>query len=297
MKPLTLTLSFCFILSVTAVIAQNTGKLSGTILKDAKPADGVTITLLRAKDSATVKLSVTNKEGAYVFENVAGGQYLISATSVGHRKAWSSLIKLSPEASAAQVPSISLVPVSKDLAAVTVSSRRPLVEQRIDRTIVNVEASITNIGTSALEVLEKAPGVTVDRDGNVSLKGKDGVLIMVDGRPTQLGGADLANLLRNMNSSQLDQIEIMTNPPAKYEAAGTSGIINIKTKKSITAGINGSASVAYSQGKYPKTNEGFNFNYRNAKLNLFTNLSHNYQKRFQIMNLDRNILDPACLGS
>ncbi|MET0464833.1 MAG: TonB-dependent receptor [Chitinophagaceae bacterium] len=288
MKPLTL--SFCFIFFFTGLMAQNTGKLSGIILKDGRPAEGATISLLRAKDSLTVKLSATNKEGAYFFENIGSGQYLISATSVGHQKAWSGLIQLSPEVSNATVPSLQLVPVSKDLAAVTVSSKRPLVEQRIDRMIVNVEASITNIGTSALEVLEKAPGVTVDRDGNISLKGKEGVLILVDGRPTQLSGADLANLLRNMNSSQLDQLEIMTNPPARYEAAGTSGIINIKTKKSVTAGFNGAASVAYSQGKYPKTNEGFNFNYRNAKLNVFTNLSHNYQKRFQVMNIDRNIL-------
>ena len=127
-----------------------------------------------------------------------------------------------------------------------------MIEQAIDRTIVNVDASITNIGTSALEVLEKSPGVSVDRDGNISLKGKEGVLIMVDGRPTQLGGADLANLLRSMSSNQLDQIEIMTNPPARYDAAGTSGVINIKTKKTLTAGFNGSASVAYSQGKISK---------------------------------------------
>lgn len=284
------TLFFCLVLAATGANAQPTGKLSGNVMKDAKPVDGVTVSLLRARDSAVLKLSATNKEGAYVFENLTGGQYLVSATAVGHRKAFSSLIKLSPEALTVQLPVINLVPVSKDLAAVTVTSKRPLVEQRIDRTIVNVEASITNIGTSALEVLEKAPGVTVDRDGNISLKGKDGVLIMIDGRPSQLSGADLANLLRNMNSSQLDQLEIMTNPPAKYEAAGTSGIINLKTKKAITAGFNGSASIAYSQGKYPKTNEGFNFNYRNAKFNFFTNLSHNYQKRFQVMNIDRNIL-------
>ncbi|MCG2615173.1 TonB-dependent receptor [Terrimonas sp. NA20] len=286
-----LTLSFCFIFSVIGAMAQNTGKLSGNISKDGKPAEGATISLLRAKDSAVVKLSTTNNQGSYVFENIAGGHYLISATAVGHLKAWSGKIELAPKDPVVHVPSLTLVPVSKDLAGVTVSSKRPLVEQRIDRTIVNVEASITNIGTSALEVLEKAPGVTVDRDGNISLKGKEGVLILVDGRPTQLSGPDLANLLRNMNSSQLDQLEIMTNPPARYEAAGTAGIINIKTKKAITAGFNGSASVAYSQGKYPKTNEGFNFNYRNAKFNFFTNLSHNYQKRFQIMNIDRNILD------
>lgn len=285
------TLFCCFILAAASAVAQSSGKLSGNVVKDGQPVDNVTITLLRARDSATIKLSVTNKEGVYVFDNIPGGQYLISATAVGHRKAWSATVNLSPGSPMVQVPSIQIFTSSTDLAEVTVSSKRALVEQRIDRTIVNVDASITNIGTSVLEVLEKAPGVTVDRDGNVSLKGKDGVLIMIDGRPTQLNGADLANLLRNMNSSQLDQLEIMTNPPAKYEAAGTSGIINLKTKKAVTAGFNGSASIAYSQGKYPKTNEGFNFNYRNAKFNLFTNLSHNYQKRFQVMNIDRNILN------
>lgn len=284
-------LSFTLFLCVSAAMAQNGGKVSGTILKNEKPADGATVSLLRAKDSATVKLSATNKEGGYTFENIADGNYLLSVTDIGHKKTWSPKFIVSQQASSVQVASISLVAVSKDLGAVTVTAKRPLIEQKIDRTIVNVEASITNIGTSALEVLEKAPGVTVDRDGNVSLKGKDGVLIMVDGRPTQLSGADLANLLRGMSSNQLDQIEIMTNPPARYDASGTSGIINIKTKKNITAGFNGSASLAYSQGRYPKTNEGFNFNYRNAKLNFFTNLSHNYQKRFQKLSLDRNILD------
>jgi iron complex outermembrane recepter protein len=284
-------LSLILLLSLSAAMAQNGGNISGTILRSERPADGATVSLLRAKDSAVIKLSAANKEGYYSFENVADGNYLLSVTAAGHRKSYSSKIELTTQVSVVQVPVINLVPESKDLAAVTVVSKRPLIEQRIDRTILNVEASITNIGTSALEVLEKAPGVTVDRDGNISLKGKEGVLIMVDGRPTQLSGADLANLLRNINSSQLDQIEIMTNPPARYDAAGTSGIINIKTKKTITAGFNGSASLAYSQGRYPKTNEGFNFNYRNAKLNLFTNLSHNYQKRFQTMSLDRNILD------
>ena len=284
-------LSLCLFLLLTGAMAQNAGKISGTIVKTEKPAEGATISLLRAKDSATVKLSAANKEGAFVFENIAYGKYLISVTAVGSKKAWSSPIELSSSASSVQLPTINLVALSKDLGDVTVTAKRPLIEQKIDRTILNVEASITNIGTSALEVLEKAPGVTVDRDGNISLKGKEGVLIMVDGRPTQLSGTDLTNLLRSMNSSQLDQIEIMTNPPARYDASGTSGIINIKTKKAITAGFNGSASLAYTQGKYPKTSEGFNFNYRNAKINLFSNLSHNYQKRWGFMSIDRNILD------
>jgi iron complex outermembrane receptor protein len=279
---------FVFLSTATA---QKNGSVSGNILKSDKAADGATVTLLRAKDSATVKLSAANKEGVYVFENVADGDYLVSATTVGHQKNFSKRFSINAQQQVVQVPIITLKVVSKELADVSITAKRPLVEQRIDRTIVNVEASITNIGTSALEVLEKAPGVTVDRDGNISLKGKEGVLVMVDGKLTQLGGADLANLLRSMSSNQLDQIEIMTNPPARYDAAGNAGVINIKTKKSLRAGFNGSTNLTYSQGRYPKTAEAFNFNYREGRVNLFTNLSHNYNQGFSTMNLDRNILN------
>ena len=281
-----------FFLFLSTAFAQNTGKINGSITgKDAKATEAATVSLLRAKDSATVKISAADKDGKFIFENLADGKYIVAITAVGHRKSYSKLIEINTQQQEVLLAVINLEPVSKELAGVTVTAKRPLIEQRIDRTIVNVDASITNIGTSALEVLEKSPGVSVDRDGNISLKGKESVLVMVDGRPTQLGGADLTNLLRNMSSNQLDQIEIMTNPPARYDAAGTSGIINIKTKKTVTAGFNGSASIAYSQGKYPKTNEGFNFNYREGKLNLFTNLSHNYQKRYSILNIDRNIFN------
>jgi hypothetical protein len=275
---------------VSTAIAQSTGIVTGNITSNnVKAVEGATVSLLRAKDSATVKLSAANKEGVFTFEKVADGKYVVSVTAVGHQKSYSKVIEVNPLEQTIQIPVISLSPVSKELAGVSVTAKRPLVEQRIDRTIVNVEASITNIGTSALEVLEKSPGVSVDRDGNISLKGKEGVLVMVDGRPTQLGGADLANMLRSMSSNQLDQIEIMTNPPARYDAAGTSGIINIKTKKTITAGYNGLATIGYSQGRYPKTNEGFNFNYREGKVNVFSNLSHDYRKQYGTIKINRSI--------
>src|SRR5687767_2584430 len=220
------------ILFASTVTAQNGGKISGSITgSNQKAIDGATITLLRGKDSSTLKLAVANKEGQFSFDKVADGKYLVSVTAVGHQKKYTPVIEINTQQQLVQVPVINLLPVSKSLADVTVTTKKALVEQRIDRTIINVDASITNIGTSVLEVLEKSPGISVDRDGNISLKGKEGVLVMVDGRPTQLGGADLANLLRNMSSNQLDQIEIMTNPPARYDAAGTSGVINIKTKK------------------------------------------------------------------
>src|SRR5205085_8631498 len=142
---------------------------------------------------------------------------------------------------------------------------------------------------SALEVLEKSPGITVDKDCNISLKGKQGVIVMIDGRPSYLSGPDLSNMLRSMSASQLDQIEIMTNPPAKFDAAGNSSIINIKTKKNKQFGYNGSFTSTYTQGKYPRLNESLNFNYRNGKLNLFTNLAYNLNHRGEDLFITRNM--------
>lgn len=281
-----------FLLLVTTAIAQNAGRISGTVNnKNAKSIEGATVSLLRSKDSAMVKVSAANKEGIYSFENLIFGKYLVSVSAVGHQKTYSDMIELNEQQHTIQLPAITLNPLNKDLAAVVVTAKRPLIEQRIDRTIVNVDASITNMGTSALEVLEKSPGISVDRDGNISLKGKDGIMVLIDGRPTQLSGPDLANMLRNMSSGQLDQIEIMTNPPARYDAAGNAGIINIKTKKLTTAGYNGTATVSFTQGKYPKTNEGFNFNYRQNKVNFFSNLSHNYRKSFGKLNMQRKLFN------
>lgn len=165
--------------------------------------------------------------------------------------------------------------------------RKKLIEQKIDRTVVNVDATISNTGTSAMEVLEKSPGVQVDKDGNISLKGRQGVMVMIDGRPTNLSGQELATLLRGMESSQLDQIEIMTNPPARFDAAGNSGVINIKTKKNKIKGFNGSVTAGVTQGRYFKTNESLSLNYRNNKINLFGNYSFSRNNNFQQLDIYR----------
>ncbi len=216
------------ILSSTLVVssyAQSGGKVSGQV-NETEKATAATITLLKAKDSAAIKFSVAGKDGSFVFDKLSFGNYLVSVTAVGYQPVYSNKFEINAQNQVVQLPAFSLVAVSKSLTGVTVTAKRPLIEQKIDRTIVNVDASVTNVGTNALEVLEKSPGITVDKEGNISLKGKEGVMVMIDGRPTQLGGADLANFLRNMTSNQMDQIEIMTNPPARYDAAGNAGIIN-----------------------------------------------------------------------
>jgi len=268
---------------------NNSGKVTGNI-KDGgqqKIIDAASVSLLKSKDSSLVKVAITDKDGNFVIENVKDGSYLVLATSVGHSKTYSKVFTISPDQSVFAVGTLQLVPVNKSLAGVTVTSKKPFIERKIDRTIVNVDAAISNTGTTALEVLEKSPGVTVDKDGNVSLKGKAGVTIMLDGRPTYLTGQDLANLLRTMPSSSLEQIEIMTNPSAKYDASGTAGIINLKTKKNKQKGFNGSANSSYGQGVYARTNNSLNLNYRNGKFNLFSNFSGNYSRSYNDLYISR----------
>jgi len=268
------------------------GKVSGTVIDGStKTIESATITLLRSKDSSVVKMSVANKTGNYEFDAVPEGRYFVSISAVGHIKGFSETFDINSANSSVALKTIELVPTPKSLGEVTITAKKPLVEQKIDRMIVNVEASISNVGATAMEVLEKSPGVSVDKDGNISLKGKQGVQVYIDGRPSYLSGTDLANLLRNMNANQLDQIEIMTNPPAKYDAAGNSGIINIKTKKTKQFGYNGSIASTWSQGRYAKVSESFNFNYRKNKVNLFTNLGYSNRKNFQNLDIQRKFIE------
>jgi iron complex outermembrane receptor protein len=289
MKKLTGILSMFLLGSSLYSFAQMShGKVNGSVIDgNAKTLESASITLLRAKDSSMVKISVADKTGKFVFESISDGKYFVAITAVGHQKGYSEVFEINSSISAVTLKTIELVPQEKTLGGVTVSSKKPLIEQKIDRTIVNVEAAITNVGNSALEVLEKAPGVTVDKDGNISLKGKSGVQVYIDGRPSYLSGADLANLLRNMNASQLDQIEIMTNPPAKYEAAGNSGVINIKTKKNKQFGYSGSITTGITQGWHTRFNDALNFNYRKNKVNFFSNLSFSRNHRGEEVYIQR----------
>ena len=270
-------------------LAQSNGKISGTI-KDGgnqQIIDAATISLLHSNDSSLVKAAITDKEGNFVFENINEGNYFVAATSTGHKTVNSKSFVLSADRPSIVVEVLQLLPVDKDLKDVTVISKKAFIERKIDKTVVNVDASVTNAGSTAMDVLEKSPGVTVDKDGNISLKGKQGVMIMLDGKSSYLSGAELANLLRNMSSTNLDQIEIMTNPSAKYDAAGNSGIINIKTKKNKQKGFNGSVTLGYGQGVYAKTNNSLNLNYRNGKFNVFSTLSVNQRKNYQHLDINR----------
>jgi iron complex outermembrane recepter protein len=289
MRKILVLLSVVLLCAVFAAQAQDkTGRITGTVIDgNQKTIESATITLLRVKDSSVVKVSAADKTGKFEFDGIGEGSYIVSISAVGHQRGVSQPVTISSANPSAVVKTIELVPLSKDLKEVTITSKKPFIEQKIDRMIVNVEASVTNMGSSAFDVLEKSPGISVDKDGNISLKGKQGVVILIDGRETHLGGADLANYLRSLSANQLDQIEIMTNPPARFDASGTSGVINIKTKKIKQTGYNGALTLGYGQGRYPKVNEGLNLNYRNNKVNLFGNLSHNYNHNYNQLEIER----------
>ena len=275
-------------------IAQTPGKVTGFIkVSNQQIINAATISLLNGKDSTLIKATVSDKNGNFLFENIKQGlTYLVSASLIGYKMVYSKPFTLSSNQLSVATEVLQLIPIDKDLKEVTINSKKPFIERKLDKTVVNVDASVTNSGITAMDVLEKSPGVTVDKDGNISLKGKQGVMIMIDGKPSYLGGAELANLLRSMSSANLDQIEIMTNPSAKYDAAGNSGIINIKTKKSKQKGFNGNLSLGYGQGVYAKTNNSLNLNYRNGKFNMFSTLSVNRRNNFQQLDIKRIYKNP-----
>jgi len=279
------------ILSMASKAQTPDGSISGRITDggDQKIIDAATVSLYKASDSSLVKISIADKDGNFDFQHVAAGKYYLLATSIGHLATYSSTITVADKNVNAGV--LKLNNEIKTLKGITVTAKKPFIERKIDRTIVNVDASISNAGTSALEMLEKSPGVSVDKDGNISLKGKAGVTIMLDGKPSYLSGDQLANLLKNMPSSALDQIEIMTNPSAKYDAAGNSGIINIKTKKNKMKGLNGSVSSSVLQSYYTKTNQSLNLNYRTGKINLFGNYSYSLWRGHTNQTINRKFRD------
>jgi iron complex outermembrane receptor protein len=285
--------AFLVLITVLSTLAQGpNGKIGGIVGdENGRPIEAATISLLNAKDSSRVKMTATDKAGHFAFDNLPDGKYRVSASSVGHDPSYSPLVELSVGHANQSLKALVLASTSVNLQSVAVVGQKNLIEQKADRTVINVDASPSNAGSTAMDVLQKAPGVTLDKDDNISLKGKQGVTIMIDNKPTYLSAAQLASYLRNLPASAIDQIELMTNPSAKYDAAGNSGIINIKTKKNKTQGFNGNVSLTHTQGVYPKPSGSVNMNYRNGKFNFFLNTGYSHWEGYQNLDITRKYLD------
>ncbi len=266
--------------------------LNGAVRDGAgKPLSFASVALLNARDSSVAKGTASDGQGIYAFENVRAGQYIVRATAVGYQKVHSAVLDVT--ARPADVPTLTLADVTGKLGEVQVTAKKPFVEQQLDRMVVNVANSIVGSGSTALEVLEKSPGVTVDyQNERLQLRGKEGVIVQIDGKQTYLSAQDVIAMLRSMSSDNIETIELITNPSAKYDAAGNSGIINIRLKKNSNVGTNGTASVAGGSGRFDRERGSVQLNNRTKKLNLFGNYSLNRGGNYWDFLLTRNQPDP-----
>jgi hypothetical protein len=273
------------------IYAQHvSGKISvKTTETNGQPLPFTNVLLRHVKDSSLVKGELSATDGSATFEKITEGRYFIEATLMGYTSASTSAFSIDAGHQLIQLPTLSLSQTSKTLQAVNVTAQKPFIERKNGATVLNVESSLAASGGTALDVLKRAPGVQIDKDDNIILQGNQGATIMLDGKLTYLSGEQLANLLRSLPSENIATIEIITSPSAKYDAAGKSGIINIKTKKTIITGINGSINLGAGAGKYGFYNAGINLNWRTEKFNAFGNYNNGSRGFFQTRYLARHI--------
>ncbi|GAA4339236.1 outer membrane beta-barrel protein [Flaviaesturariibacter amylovorans] len=269
--------AFLPLLFLAGAVQAQEGPVTVEVREGSGPLAAATVEVLSARDSALVKVGVTDARGAVSFPRLPAAPLFLRVSHAGF-----STYRSAPftPTGGASLPVVRLQPASGTLAGVTVASRRPFVEQKPGKTIVNLESSISAVGTSVAEALERLPGVSMDRNGSIALKGRPGVAVYIDGKATNLSGAELATLLQGMSASGISQIELMDQPPARYEAAGGAGVINIITKKTKQSGFNGSLSTALTQGRYPKSNNNAQLAWRGGRWSISTNYSLNAARNY-----------------
>ncbi len=272
----------------TSMAQAQTGKITG-IVKDENllTQPGATVRLKSLKDTTYSKGLATDAAGAFSFADLPQGDYSVSVSLLNYKTFISPKLSLTAAKPQIDMGGVVLQQLNIQLSTITVKGKKPLVETKIDKVVVNVENSILASGNSALEILQRSPGISVENDGNISLVGKQGVTVLIDDKPTYLSQQQLASLLKATDGSAIKEIEIISNPSAKYDAAGTGGIINIKLKKNKNYGVNGSLNLGAGYGSYYKSNAGLNLNYRKNKVNLFGGYYYSNNKRYQDYFIDR----------
>lgn len=251
------------------------------------PAAFANVLLLASADSSLVKGTITEEDGTYLFEDITSGRYLVNVSTVGYDALYSE--PFAYDGGTYEVPAFQFAEAGVELDEVVVEATKPFMELKNNKLVINVESSPVAAGNNALELLAKAPGVIIDQDNNISLKGKSGVLIMIDGKNTYMSMEELVRMLETTPANNIASIEIVDNPSAKYDAQGNAGIINIKMKKDKNLGLNGNLTAGTGYGRYEKANTAVRLNYRDRSFNLYGNYSYYYNKSFQDLDLQRRI--------
>lgn len=261
--------------SLSNLNAQETrSRIKGAVFNpDREPAEYSTVVLMN-QDSVFMSGTLSGADGAYQFEDLAGGTYFIMVRNVEFNTYVSPPITLNGS-DMFELEPIQLETRINDLEEVVIKGEKAMVEVHSDKMVYNVSASVNASGNNALELLSKSPGVMVDMDKNIIVQGKSGVQIYINGRPSRISGSDLTNMLEGMRSEDIESIEVISNPSAKYDAEGTGGIINIVLKKNLARGFNGNLIGSYSRGNQSRSSLGTSLNYSSGKINLFSSLNVN----------------------
>ncbi|GAB3946425.1 outer membrane beta-barrel family protein [Spirosoma harenae] len=262
--------------------------ISGTIRDVAgTTVEFATVALHRAADSVVIKTEFSDATGAFHFAQLPAGNYFVSASQVGFERVQTATFTIT--SSDQILAPILLKPSSKtQLKEVTVQARKPMFERETDRIVVNVDGSSISAGSTSLEILGRSPGVTVDQNDNLALRGKQGVMVFIDGKRVPMTGSELAEMLRALPANSIQKIDLISNPPAKYDAAGGAGIIDIRLKKDGRQGTNGSINLGYGYGRYGKFSSGLSLNHRHKKVNLFGSINHNDRNVYTRLTLHRD---------
>ena len=245
------------------------GKISGKLI-DAQTNQIIeygNIVLYSIKDSAMINGTITDKEGKFRLENLTFGQYYIKASFIGYATRYIDSIRINPRSSEVDLGIVYLDEQSIELGNVLVTGQKEMVINNLDKKVINVDKDLTSTGGSAVDIVGNIPSVTVDLDGNVSFRGNQNITILIDGKPSTLVGASNSDILNSIPATQIESIELVTNPSARYDPDGTSGILNIILKKRINGGLNGSVSL--NVGTKDKYNSSINLNYRTPYFNFF----------------------------
>ncbi len=267
-----------------------TGSISGKILDaEGQPLEFATILLYQAADSSLVKAEMSDADGHFSFQAVAAGDFFISVSYVGLNTYHTAIFPLR-EYQQLILPDIQFAGSSVAMAEVVVSAQRPILEVRPDKLVFNVSNTINASGNTALELLRKAPGIVVDNNDNVTLMGRAGVQIWIDGKMSPLRGVDLAEWLKSLQADDIEAIEIISSPSARFDAAGNAGIINIKLKKDKRQGSNGTITLGMGAGIYGNATAGISANYRNKTINLFGNYTGSTNNWYNTQDIFRSQL-------
>lgn len=258
------------------------------------PPEYANVLLLQSSDSSLVKGTILSLEGTYYFEDVDSGKYLVTTSMIGYQPAFSELLEIRPGNNVIQVPTLTVAEDVTRLEEVTIRTKKPLYVQKIDRLEVNVQSSATMAGNTALEILEKSPGVLVDRqNSSLNLRGKSGVSVMINGKMTRMPMSAVFGMLDGMPANNIDRLELITTPPANFDAEGDAGFINIVLIKNEYEGLNGILSATIGYGRQERVMAGGNFNYRKGKINIYGdyNFSHNNARNY--LDMSRTTEHPA----